>query len=178
MGSMGPYVHIKGNSIDNVPTPKQASWVVRKILDARSWLATGTPYQTTLDSFVDKGGFNIKKAYKSFSPQLPKVAWKKLNMAKGLIPKHQFILWLALQKKLTTVDRLTTCDIQVDVACVLCNTQTVKTLSHMMLDCTFATQIWCRLLNWIGIRRLEHSWEEELMWLSKVISNRSPKTLS
>ncbi|KAK4723897.1 hypothetical protein R3W88_026676 [Solanum pinnatisectum] len=96
-------------------------------------------------------------------------------MAKGLILKHQFILWLALQKKFTTVDRLTTLGIQVDVACVLCNTQAVETLSHMMFDCTFATQIWCRLLNWIGIRRLEHSWEEEVTWLSKVVSKRSPK---
>ncbi|KAH0683582.1 hypothetical protein KY289_021334 [Solanum tuberosum] len=74
--------HIKGNSIDNVPTPKQARWVVMKIPGARSWLTTGTPCHTALDSFIDKGAFNINRAYNSFLPQLPKVAWKKLTMAK------------------------------------------------------------------------------------------------
>lgn len=169
------WVYIKGNDIDTIPTPKQASWVVRKILDARYWLATGTSCLTVLDSFLDKGEFSIKRAYKSFLPQLPKATWKKLALAKGLFPKHQFILWLALQRRLTTVDRLTTWGIQVDTTCVLCSSQKTGTTSHMMFDCTYTAQIWPRLLNWVGIRQLENSWEEEVMWLSKVVGNKSPK---
>ncbi|KAH0683548.1 hypothetical protein KY290_022171 [Solanum tuberosum] len=59
---------------------KQDGWL-RKY-QVQDLVDYGDPCHTALDSFIDKGGFNINRAYNSFLPQLPKVAWKKLTMAK------------------------------------------------------------------------------------------------
>lgn len=49
---------------------------------------------------------SIKNNYVILRPQYPPVEWKHLVQVKGLLPRHQFILWMALQRKLSTVDRL------------------------------------------------------------------------
>lgn len=58
-------------------------------------------------------------------PQRVNVEWKTLAMLKGLIPRHNFIMWLALHQRLTTVDRLGKWGIQVAIRCVLYETTTI-----------------------------------------------------
>ncbi|MCD7454095.1 hypothetical protein HAX54_023457 [Datura stramonium] len=83
-------------------TPGQDCWLMRKFFDARSWL----PLSTTLHTMTDQGGFSIEKEYTSMLPQYQKADWSKLALVKGLIPRHHFIKWVALHRKLSTVHRL------------------------------------------------------------------------
>ncbi|KAF4371277.1 hypothetical protein F8388_023437 [Cannabis sativa] len=50
---------------------------------------------------------------------LSKQVWCRLN-----VPKHNFILWIAVQNKLRTRDRLQRFNIAADSCCLLCNTAT------------------------------------------------------
>ncbi|WMV54596.1 hypothetical protein MTR67_047981 [Solanum verrucosum] len=50
--------------------------------------------------------FSIKKLYIAQMPQLPKFPWKCITLQTSNHPRHKFILWLALRKRLATVDRL------------------------------------------------------------------------
>lgn len=86
-------------------TPKQACWLVRKIFDARKWYGSND-LCTELQQLTHAGKFMIKKAYKYLLPQYPRVIWKNLNMVPCSVPKYQLILWLALQKRLSTADRM------------------------------------------------------------------------
>lgn len=108
-------------------TPKQACWIIRKIFDARTWYK---------DDVGPIGGrkkpeASIKNHYVTLRPQYPQVEWKHLVQVKGMIPRHQFILWMTLQRKLSTVDRVLKWGIQVDANCVLCNTGHIENFDHL-----------------------------------------------
>ncbi|KAH0761350.1 hypothetical protein KY290_017423 [Solanum tuberosum] len=89
-------------------TPKNASWVVRKIIDSREVLINSTSATGLLVQEMEKmekqGKFQIKTAYHYLQQQHPRVPWKSLTLHKHLHPRHRFHLWLAVQHRLSTVD--------------------------------------------------------------------------
>lgn len=119
--------YIKQRDLVQIPIPNQACWLVRKILEAKSWLVNHGDPEVLLKSFEIQGKFSIKKAYQFFTPQFQKVDWKKTVLVQSIIPRHQFILWLAIQHRLSTVDRLERWGIQVEKECVLCESDTEET---------------------------------------------------
>ncbi|XP_060182217.1 uncharacterized protein LOC132611872 [Lycium barbarum] len=152
-------------------TPKQATWLVRKIFHARHWFDDlGDP-----NKFSKGENFNIKHAYTSFRPQLPKVQWRALVLLKDVIPRKQFILWMAVQNMLATTDRLVTWIIQVDPLCKLCSIGDIETHKHLFYECTYSRSIWHFLLNWIGIRKQIGEWADEVRWMAKRVNNKNPK---
>lgn len=79
-------IYIKGRDLASMPTPNQVSWIVRKISEARKWMTqSGNPLDD-LKACEERGKFSIKKAYQTFIPQLQKVSWKSLVLAKGIVP--------------------------------------------------------------------------------------------
>ncbi|XP_070005903.1 uncharacterized protein LOC142162979 [Nicotiana tabacum] len=124
-----------------------------------------------LKSFEDREKFSIKKASQHFIPTSPKVSWKSLALVKGIIPRHQFILWLTVHKKLSTVDRLQKWGIKMMQDCVLCNTNAVETLEHLFFCCDYSKHIWSSLLHWLGEKRPVRGWNDEVMWASKRTNN-------
>ncbi|XP_060170497.1 uncharacterized protein LOC132601434 [Lycium barbarum] len=169
--------YVKGDDFGQTPTPKQASWVVRKIFDARKWWADGVDWLGHLDNAVSAGKFSIQTIYKSLTPQFPKVSGKKLILAPGMIPRHQFILWLTMHKRLSTVDRIRKWGIHADPDCVLCSTNAEETHDHLFFECQYSKYIWQSLLTWIGIARQVGSWSGEVQWLVATIRPSKPKTL-
>lgn len=77
--------YIKHNDVATINTPKQASWLVRKIFTAREWWASDL---AVINSFVVDGKYSIKKAYIHAMPSYPKVQWKSLILLPGMMPKH------------------------------------------------------------------------------------------
>ncbi|XP_019232377.1 PREDICTED: uncharacterized protein LOC109213078 [Nicotiana attenuata] len=140
----------KGNPTDN-----------RKFFDARKWYGHSDLY-TDMQQFTQAYKFIIKKAYLHLIPQYPKVAWKSLNMRPCHVPKYQFILWLTLQKRLTTADRLAKWGIQVLRNCVLCVSDAEETHSHLFFECEYSRQLWSSFLRRIGENSQVGSWEEEV----------------
>lgn len=105
-------IYIKVREVNSMPTPSQASWLVRKIFGARKWMTQSGNVMNCLELFEDREKFSIKKAYQSFLPTSPKVSWKSPALVKGIIPRHQFILWLTIHKKLSTVDKIQNGELQ------------------------------------------------------------------
>ncbi|XP_060202387.1 uncharacterized protein LOC132630805 [Lycium barbarum] len=159
-----------------MPSPKQASCVVKKVFDARKWWNINVDWRGAMDQFVTNGKYSIKKTYGYFFPQYPNVTWRKLILIKGLIPQHQFILWLALHNKLSTVDSLTKWNIQVSTDCVMCSSGLEETHSHLLFDCLYSKFIWSTLLMWMDYTRTIGSWNEEVRWLSSLIRQTKAKT--
>ncbi|KAH0671259.1 hypothetical protein KY285_023717 [Solanum tuberosum] len=85
--SMGQGVSTRGcrRDLEIMDTPKNAAWVVRKIIDSREVLINSTSVA---------------------GQQHPRVPWKSLTLHKHIHPRHIFHLWLAVQQRLSTVDRL------------------------------------------------------------------------
>ncbi|XP_075109196.1 uncharacterized protein LOC142180987 [Nicotiana tabacum] len=130
------YFYIKQKTISDCHIPKQASWLVWKILEFQ------------------------------------KVEWKKVVLVQTIIPRHQFILWLAIQNRLATVDRLQKWGIQVDKRCILCTTGRDETLEHMLFECTYSQHMWKSILSWLSIQRRIGNWQEEVQWVASKVSTR------
>lgn len=78
--------------------PKQASWMIRKIMGAKD----------TIDQMQQTGnrnGSKIKNVYPHMIGEQPRVEWKSLMFKNAARPKAYFIMWLIPHKRLATVDR-------------------------------------------------------------------------
>nr|XP_016487754.1 PREDICTED: uncharacterized protein LOC107807825 [Nicotiana tabacum] len=83
-------------------------------------------------------------------------------MVQCSVPKYQFILWLALQKRLSTTDRMAKWGIQVPRNCELCIADAEETHAHLFFDYDYSRQIWSSFLCWTRESSQVGNWEEEI----------------
>nr|XP_016488102.1 PREDICTED: uncharacterized protein LOC107808126 [Nicotiana tabacum] len=153
-------------------TPKQASWIVKKIFDVREWFRQNNPNES-LSNFCKNGKFCIKKLYNASRPQFQKCNWKRLTIASKAIPRHKFILWLALHRRLATVERLQRWGLMVSKDCVLYRSNEEEALDHLLFDCAYSRTMWATMLRWTGMQHQIGSWDEEIEWMAKVAVSKS-----
>ncbi|XP_019230130.1 PREDICTED: uncharacterized protein LOC109211084 [Nicotiana attenuata] len=96
-------------------------------------------------------------------------------MINGSLPKQQFIVWMAMHRRLATVDRLMKWGIQVEQGGVLCERDLTETHEHLFFECSYSNKLWESMLTWLGYHRRTQDWEEEVNWLIKNVNNRNPK---
>ncbi|XP_019262929.1 PREDICTED: uncharacterized protein LOC109240714 [Nicotiana attenuata] len=87
-------------------------------------------------------------------------------------PRYRFILWLAVQKRLATVDRLLKLGITVPTDCIFCR-HSIETFNHLFFECPIAKSLWTKLCLWLGHKRNIGDWEFELKWISKKAKSRA-----
>ncbi|KAK4712128.1 hypothetical protein R3W88_006641 [Solanum pinnatisectum] len=68
--------------------------------------------------------------YTNLMPQYPKVEWRSCTLHSCVHQRFKFILWLAVQNRLETVDRLMKIGIQVPTDCAFCGA-TLETFDHL-----------------------------------------------
>ncbi|XP_009771053.1 uncharacterized protein [Nicotiana sylvestris] len=156
-----------------MPTPKQACWIIRKVFDTKEWFEAISAIGD-INEFCKQGKFSIKTMYIAARPQFQKVTWKNLVLEDVTIPRHRFILWIALNQSLATVDRLAKWKIDVPKECVLCTSQKEEMLDHLFFECAYASSIWAALVGWLKEKYNVGSWEEELKWLIKRTNSSRP----
>lgn len=85
--------------------------------------------------------FSVKVVWSDLSDPLPSVPWYKIVWFSQNIPRHAFVLWLAINKRLNTQDKIALWN-KVDVLlCPLCNT--VKDdHDHLFFGCDFSLRVW------------------------------------
>ncbi|KAH0724767.1 hypothetical protein KY284_000632 [Solanum tuberosum] len=138
----------------------QASWMVRTTLQMHQELETigwNEMYIKQMDRF------SIKKLYKALMEEYQKVEWRRLICNNVACPKWNFILYLALQKRLLTRDRLVAWGCVEKVQYVLSEAAN-ETHNHLFLQCMFTAQVWQKILHWLNIQREARRWDEEVLW--------------
>ncbi|KAL9347268.1 hypothetical protein Peur_058634 [Populus x canadensis] len=66
------------------------------------------------------------------------------------LPRHSFILWLALLKRLRTRDRLYFVDI--DVSCVFCQDHE-ESHNHLFFACSWTSLLWMKVKSWLRLSK-------------------------
>jgi len=79
--------------------PAQACWMVKKVFGAKDHLHV-------LHHAIDGKRSKIRQAYNQMLGDYPKVDWRGLICRNLARPKAIFILWLQIQNRLLTTDRL------------------------------------------------------------------------
>lgn len=148
--------YIKGADVYDMAVPRQSSWIIRKIIEARDYLKT---IQNGRD-WIQKSAFSIKDLYKTFVRNPPKQSWAKVLCQNSAPPKYIFILWLLMHGSLATCAYLQKLGIHVDQGCCFCGLE-LETLNHLFFDCVVTRGIWSGVMKYCGIQRLPGKWCEE-----------------
>lgn len=125
---------------------KNASWTIRKIINARRYLERAA---VRIEEAVVDWKFSIRRMYNMLRGELPKIRWKKMICNNQESLKWVFILFLAIQERLYTKDRLIKWGMWTDPACALCEDEQE---SHQHL-CRSSAKVWLYILKWLGINR-------------------------
>ncbi|GJU32844.1 reverse transcriptase zinc-binding domain-containing protein, partial [Tanacetum coccineum] len=108
--------------------------------------------------------FSMRQVNIDFTIQNPKVPWWKLVWYSQCIPKQSFILWLAIQDRLTTQDKLRRWGNQAVNRCCLCLND-LEDLKHLFFQCPFSKAVWRKVLTMTEIKVFEYEWKEVIQTL-------------
>lgn len=150
---------------------KQASWVVKKILNAKRYLDDINWVEQDLEQMDN---FSVKQAYMKMGGELPRVEWRRFICNNAGCPKWTFILQLALLGRLLTKDRLEKWGSTVSTECVFCRGY-MEDHDHLFFECSYSQQIWNSMLMWQGVDRQAGPWREEKQWAISQATGKNAK---
>lgn len=87
-----------------------------------------------------KSMFKTSTVWNDFKIFHPQVEWSNLVWFSNAIPKHSFILWLAIRGKLLTQDRMQLWQSESISLCAFCNLQP-DSIEHLFFECCFCKEV-------------------------------------
>ncbi|KAL2228627.1 UNVERIFIED_CONTAM: hypothetical protein Sindi_1842400 [Sesamum indicum] len=102
--------------------------------------------------------------YRLFCPPGPKVGWTSLLSGSLKIPRHTFILWLAIQEKLPTTDKPWLNHLG---GCILCNDDIAETHTHLFFRCRFNRRCLTAVREQIQFAWPNREWARDVEWASR-----------
>ena len=103
--------------------------------------------------------FSISKVYSELHDGGDVVRWNKLIWFSQNIPKHAFILWLAVQGKLPTQDRIRRCGSYDLVVCSLCHSD-IDSHDHLFFNCSYTSEFWAKVMHKLKMHNSNTKWEK------------------
>ncbi|XP_056688387.1 uncharacterized protein [Spinacia oleracea] len=162
--------YVKNKDFWTMSIPNGLTWSLRKIWSGRDvFAATGGCTQ-----FLSAGKYKIQKMYKHLKQNGPKMDWRRLICNNFASPKSIFLLWLTVQNRLLTKDRLIHWHINVDAVCSVCQ-QDNENMQHLFFQCPVSAEIWSAVKTKIGVSRQTGMFPEELQWIIKKSRSSSPE---
>lgn len=84
-------------------------------------------------------------------------------MGNRVIPREKFSLWMTLNRKLSTKDRLMKFEMMIENKCAFC--EEVESIDPLLFACNKYNQIWRDILMWMSIQTTPKNWTREKVWL-------------
>ncbi|KAL2253026.1 UNVERIFIED_CONTAM: hypothetical protein Sindi_0097300 [Sesamum indicum] len=112
----------------------------------------------------DQGKPTTQALYRLFDPPGPKVGWASLLSGSLKIPRHLFILWLAILGKLATTDKSWLAHLG---PCILCNEVATETHGHLFFQCRFSRQCLKAIRRMVRYSWPNRDWITDIEWASQ-----------
>ncbi|GKD77238.1 RNA-directed DNA polymerase, eukaryota, reverse transcriptase zinc-binding domain protein [Tanacetum coccineum] len=182
---------LKGKSIWDIELKKGSPWIgmdskakVADLIDEHEWMwpmewdgrfdiVMSIPVPILNNDredktvWVNKKGkevdFSVKEVWRAVKDEYPEVIWHKHVWFSQCIPRHSFILWVAIKGRLKTRDKLARWFTVGDRKCLLCNVQD-ESHSHLFFSCKFSKRLRERLKPMAKLEMVRNEW-------ASVISN-------
>ena len=100
------------------------------------------------------------------------VKWAKVIWFSQNIPKRSFILWLAVQNKLMTHDRIAKWGNYNMNVCALCLNEE-ESHKHLFFNCPFSKDVWDKLKSMMNVQILSNDWNEIIKEMADKPCNNS-----
>ncbi|XP_020254098.1 uncharacterized protein LOC109831171 [Asparagus officinalis] len=162
--------YLKSSSIWMVKARKGDSWMWKQLLSIRDKctdMCGGIDNLIQLlSSCCNNSKIKISDIYSRLSPNTPQVAWHDTVWEDLSYPKHQFILWLAVQDKLQTQDRLLRHGIIQNSVCKLCDCSISESRNHLFFECNLSKKVWNGIMEWLNFKWRSCDWHTLLNWFN------------
>ncbi|WMV56909.1 hypothetical protein MTR67_050294 [Solanum verrucosum] len=141
-------IYIKTDaSIWTHKVPTDCSWYWKKLngikILMQGWYNQGRYMLTQF------GNYSITRSYLALMGYRPKMRTAELIWTSMALPKHRFMVWLAIQGRLLTEERKVRMNIPVeDVACCMCDEQVMETTVHLFEECKWTLAVWHEINQW------------------------------
>ncbi|KAL2251905.1 UNVERIFIED_CONTAM: hypothetical protein Sindi_2312800 [Sesamum indicum] len=112
----------------------------------------------------DHGQPTAQALYRLFDPPGPKVGWSSLLSGSLKIPRHLFVLWLAILGKLATTDKPWLAHLG---PCTLCNEGATETHDHLFFQCRFSRQCLTAIRRMVRFSWPNRDWITDIAWASR-----------
>ncbi|GKA30820.1 putative RNA-directed DNA polymerase [Tanacetum coccineum] len=101
--------------------------------------------------------FSVSQVWSSIRPRGEKVPWFDMIWFALNIPRHAFNMWLIINHKLKTQDRVSVWDVSnaIGSTCSLCET-TPDSHEHLFFICPFSNAVWSHMKSKAGLDRVSH----------------------
>ncbi|GJW67965.1 RNA-directed DNA polymerase, eukaryota, reverse transcriptase zinc-binding domain protein [Tanacetum coccineum] len=100
------------------------------------------------------------------------VDWWKIVWFSQNIPKHAFIVWLAIEGKLTTQDKIRQWGSWDVMCCALCKND-AESHSHLFFECEYSKTFWSKVVDKVGMACNNYKLNEIVAGLSKKTNGNS-----
>lgn len=116
------------------------------------------------------GKYSIASAWELLRPKNPTLITHRLTWHPGSIPRHSFILWLAIQGRLSTTDRLHMQNARSNT-CSLCDEE-LESHSHLFFNCKYSSAIWLSIATKTNIVWPQLAWPMLASWTALEYNKR------
>uniref|UniRef100_A0A803Q8P1 Reverse transcriptase zinc-binding domain-containing protein n=1 Tax=Cannabis sativa TaxID=3483 RepID=A0A803Q8P1_CANSA len=141
--------------------PMSGSWYWRKMVDLKERIKDCVQHNT-----FSTTNYKIVEELNWFNPNWEKVSWSNEVWSRLNIPKHSFLLWLAMLNKLKTRDRLFKHGYIDGAECIFCN-NVAETTNHLFFECYFGTECLKQVKEWLGWHTTAAALTGLLKWVRK-----------
>ncbi|XP_074313920.1 uncharacterized protein LOC141649121 [Silene latifolia] len=148
-----------------------SSWAWKRICRVKDRLISGYINHDWLET---DGSYSIASGYNWLGEEEPKVDWHSFVWQSEGLPKHQFISWLYVQKRLLTKDRLSRLFNCSELLCSLC-LDADEDHDHLFFSCSYSKKVLLLIQEWTGLEVPERdilSW-----WQAQNLQRRKVTTL-
>ena len=117
--------------------------------------------------------FCVNEVWKGIKNSYPEVIWYNHVWFNQCVPRHSFILWMAIKGRLKTQDRISRwLNIQ-DMSCPFCKL-CKDSHSHLFFSCVFSKRLWERLKGMAKLSHVSNSWAQVI---SSVVNIQAKNTI-
>ena len=161
------HVYMKGRSFWDITPTANCSWYWKKILEVRDMFAE----KGDLEKFKKGSTYKIQDGYRYLvgiqrRDRRYTQVWNRMN-----VPKHSFILWLAVQGRLMTKDRAARFMIIQKTGCEFCR-NAEETSQHLFFQCCVIKEWLQEIKIWLGWRTYKTEMQELLLWMQRTKLSR------
>ena len=119
-------------------------------------------------SFMEfsNSGYTIKKGCKIFDAgnQVEEVRWHRQVWERMVMPKHRFLFWLVMHRRLRTRENLWQLGLISENLCLLCGMR-VESIEHLYFECTYSKECISKVRKQLEWNSKGNTLNEVLRWV-------------
>ncbi|XP_060212170.1 uncharacterized protein LOC132639766 [Lycium barbarum] len=156
----GVYMNNSDDFMNHDP-PSDCSWYWKRLNKLKLQMVNW--YVNARYTLTANRQYSVTKGYIQLIGEAPRWDIAELVWNRVAVPKHRFILWLAVLGRLLTRVRMQEIGLGCEEnQCVMCADGAAETASHLFSECVWTRGIWDSIQGWLGVKVHQREIKEDM----------------